>query len=59
MWRSQVCKKKKGECQFGEDARGAGEMARAAKVSWTGGPLYAPCGNPLCGKLGREALRVR
>ena len=58
MSRMQVCRKKQGECQFGDDARGAEEIARAAKVSWTGGPLYAPCGNPLCAKVRRELLLV-
>ena len=46
--------KEVGACRFGADARSVLETAKAAKISWTGGPLYSTCGNPACGKQEEE-----
>ena len=36
------------------DFRSATEISKAAKVSWTGGPLYSACGEPTCGRVEEE-----
>ena len=49
-YKGRVCRKKVGECQFGEDYRSAADIERSAKISVSGGPLYVRCGNPDCDK---------
>jgi len=53
-YKGSKCVKKVGSCHWGDDLRSPLEVAQAAKVAWTGGPLYNTCGNPECGKVEEE-----
>ena len=46
-----VQKYKYWRCARAADMRPAAEIEAAAKISWTGGPLYTPCCNAACAKV--------
>ena len=41
------------------DLRSPEEISKAAKISWTGGPLYSACGEPTCGRVEEEPQQFR
>ena len=58
VYKGRKLEKKVGTCCWKDgDLRGALDVAEAAKIALSGGPLYSCCANPACGKLWWEIIR--